>query len=457
MYYKLSKRIRKLSRYTRQHLQRIWQTGEPVKDVRLKAQLFTLFREWQRTMLENAPTLNEIKRYGEELRVNVNAAIFAEVSRIHFVLHYEQLNKEQSTLLDRKFGPLEEDHRAMTTLFSMASTKASFWTSIPLGDTLKWETPIMKYSQQEVVTLVMTLCDILNDLGSIASNDITLPYEDSAQDYLELVTALMTRNAVFLSQKAFPGDTLNVEDMRQEVREGYYSVNTDYLVWCSIYFGQLLRRIYYWENLRENLMEQKPPVTKRHIERCKKFVAKVANQMSEDAYEDCYLGTCEESYDVPGDEEWFAYRFPSKQSARGNILYDLRPDLNKRYWKAAHVTVSTILNSSLMDQPRYYGHTSYLFVLNVMNSYFKTRNIAWRNACVVDNGGIEMSSWKLSRPQCPIILQVFSRYWVYNDAEYYPTDNIYETLAMWFVLLRDEYDSCLFGTDMTDIIKQILG
>ena len=76
---------------------------------------------------------------------------------------------------------------------------------------------------------------------------------------------------------------------------------------------------------------------------------------------------------------------------------------------------------------------------------------------MVDNGGIEMSSWKLSRPQCPIILQVFSRYWVYNDAEYYPTDNIYETLAMWFVLLRDEYDSCLFGTDMTDIIKQILG
>lgn len=466
LYLTLNQRLQALGRYTKKLLSALHRTGEPLKESSEKARLFTLFREWQRTMVENGTVLNELKRYGEEFgedfRINVNASIFGELSRIHFILHFEQLSREQTRILSKGYVPTQEDRRDMTTLYSLSSTTAQLWTSVPVPEGLDWEMPIMKYSQSKVMALVGLLCEVCNTIGSIASNEITLPYEDSATEMMELLTALMTRNAVFLTEAALMETTLDVEDMRTVAKkkgpggEVRYRITYDYLVWCSIYFGVLMRRVYYWENLRENLMEEKPVVTAAQLERCKAFIERVARQMSSDAYEDCYLGTCEEAYDVPGDQAWFAYKFPGKQNARGNILYDLRPAVNKRYWQEPHVTLKTVMNASLMPQPRYFGHIGHLFVLNVMDSFMRARNVQWRDACVIDQDGIEMSAFKLTRAQCPLLLQVFSRYWVYDDAFYYPTDDIYEALAMWLVLLRDEYEGVLFGTPMHEAIRRVL-
>lgn len=451
------------------------------------AQVRALYQAWLKSMIENGPTLNEVKRYQtpggideETLRVNFNASIFAELSRMHFILHYHQLIKEQENMLGAAV-PSREQQKRILSLWSLNLTESQLWTEIPLPDEIDWDTPVIKYTQKELMSAVSMLCEIMPDLGSISKPSVRCPYEESTREFMEYFRALFTRNSIFMCQSSCLASTLNVPDMRvsltqeEDKDEKEKDVEIDphtpcrpsveYFVWCSFYFGAIMRRIYYWENIKDNVIRPRivpkkglPDVdeSQGELDRCRSVIAILAEQLGEDAYEDCYANTCDESYSIPGDAEWFAYKFPVKQPAMGNILYEIRPKLRDRYWKEAHVALETVLIASKQPRPRYFMRTSQLFVINVLDAYLRTMNVAWRNAAVVVQDGIELSMWKLSRPTSPVLLQVFSRWWVYHDLFYQPCDDIYEALIVWFRILRTHYNDILFGTSLKEIADRIL-
>lgn len=450
-----------------------------------RTQVAALYDAWLKTMIENSPTLNEVKRYQDpevddqttSFRININAAIFVELSRMHFILHYQQLSTEHKALLDMNSVPTRDEQKRILSLWSLNLTESQLWTEIPLPEEIDWDTPVIKYSQKEVMSAVSMLCEVMNDLGSVSKPACSAqcPYEESAREFMEYFRALFTRNAVFACQASCLASTLNVPSMRTPIGEGEeedeeedaeeeeeedadtpYRPSFNYFVWCSFYFGAIMRRIYYWESIKNNVIRPRIVPKEEELDRCRETIALIAEQLGEEAYEDCYATTCDEAYSIPGDEEWFAYRYPTKQPALGNILYELRPALRDRYWKEAHVTLETVLAASQQPRPRYFMRTSHLFVINVLDAYLRTINVAWRNAAVVSQEGIELSAWKLSRPTAPVLLQVFSRWWVYHDLFYQPCDDIYEALVVWFRILRTHFDDELFGTSMIDIANRIL-
>ena len=456
-----------------------------------------LYNAWLKTMVENAPTLNEVKRYTQALendeeeimRFTMNASIFAELSRMHFILHWDTLQTEHTQLLSMSDVPTRDEQKRFLCMWSLSLTESQLWTDIPLPEDLDWDTPVLKYSQCEVMAATSLLCEIMGDLGSISKSTIQCPFQEGTREFMEYFRALFTRNAVFMCQSSCVASILNVPEMRNIIgetnargqpldKEGAEESSSSeegeersaedvdpttqctpsysYFVWCSFYFGAIMRRIYYWENLKKNLIRPKIFMVDGELQRCQDAIALIAEQLGEDAFEDIYADTCDEAYAIPGDSEWFAYRYPAKQPAMGNILYGIRPELRARYWKEAHVTLETVLAASRQPQPRYFMRTSQIFVINVLDAYLRTTNVMWRNAAVVSQEGIELSVWKLSRPTCPVLLQVFSRWWVYHDLFYQPCDDIYEALVVWFRILRTHYNDVLFGTSLKDISDRIL-
>ena len=204
-------------------------------------------------------------------------------------------------------------------------------------------------------------------------------------------------------------------------------------------------------------MENPPPrASPSEIEKCQNWVKHLIDLLGDDGYDDCYLASCQESYTIPGDIEWFSFKFPTRQPDLGSILFELRPELRKRFQEDMHLSKETVLEKTKYDTPKYMYRTSALFVLNVIDTHMRNMGIQWKNAILVEQEGIELSLWKLSRAMCPVLLQVFSRYVIYNDLHYMVCDNIYEAIVLWFKLLKTEYGDHLFGRDIKHVVDEII-
>jgi hypothetical protein len=104
------------------------------------------------------------------------------------------------------------------------------------------------------------------------------------------------------------------------------------------------------------------------------------------------------------------------------------------------------------------SHLSRLFVLKAVDEHIKITHarVEWINGVVIDNDGIEMSAYALKGNLAPLLVQVFSNYWVYHDGYVYPTDDIFTTLSLWWWLLREHHDSKLYKVDLSDFVHEIL-
>jgi hypothetical protein len=88
------------------------------------------------------------------------------------------------------------------------------------------------------------------------------------------------------------------------------------------------------------------------------------------------------------------------------------------------------------------------FLLLAISDYIqnKTNGVAkWHNAVVLRNRELNMSLYQLTANLAPLLVQVFSHYWVYDDGKVHMTGNIYETLSIWFSLLNEKYGGKLHG------------
>lgn len=450
VYARLTYRLLKLGKFTTAILQDVIQQENIIEWE--SAHIKYLYNEWEKCMIENSSVLNEPKRYGE-MRTTLGASIFVELSRLHIILWYNKLRNEQKQVISEKSIPSRNQQSDYFTLWSLNVTNSEFWTKIPFPEELDWNLPVFKYTQLQIIAAVNMLCEVMNDLG-----DPSGKYNECTKEFLDFFRVLFTRNALFLCQASCPLDILNDIDMREfiDVEETMCRPNVDYFVWCSIYFGSIMRRIYYWTKLRKNEMDDVPQVYKGEIDNCQEWLIELVDLLGNDGYEDCYIETCTEAYTIPGDLEWFTFKYPTKQPVLGSILFELRPQLRKRFQEDQHLSKETVLQKTKHTYTVFMCRINAIFVLNTIDVHMRNMGIQWKNAVLVEQEGIELSHWKLSRPLCPVILQVFSRYVVYNKLHYTVCDDIYEAIILWFKILRYEYDDMLFGRRLTDVIDKLV-
>lgn len=446
-YIEIFGRINNLAQYVQSVLIELHTLQEAQIDA---PRFIALYNAWHRVFIEESPTVNEVRHYAnmdgdsekEPIRRALGVHIFAELSRIHMILSFHPLRREEAELLQLTEVPNREAQMRYQTRWSIAMLASPICNDFSEEVRAFWEVPAVKYTQSQVMLAVNMLAEALNDF--------TRPDE-----FIQYFRALFTRNAVFLCQRCSE-DILDVEDMRTQKGE-LYEPNHDYWVWCSIYFGAIMRRIHYYQKLEPHQMDPPIPIRPEQVDRCKEWVARLITILGDDGARETYAAACDESYRIPGDYEWFTFNYSGEQPIVATILQRIRPVLSKRYWKEAHVTPESAIETSHITVPRFMGRTSQLFVIHLVDTYLKSIGVRWRNAAVVAQEEIELSAYKLQKPVCPVLLQAFSRWWPYHNLQYARYDDIYEALTAWFYLLKTRHRYMLFDHSLRKVTDHILG
>jgi hypothetical protein len=96
-----------------------------------------------------------------------------------------------------------------------------------------------------------------------------------------------------------------------------------------------------------------------------------------------------------------------------------------------------------------------------LSSYIQIKSggtdIKWLEGVVIDCDHINMSAYMLQTNTAPMMLQTLSSYYAYDQSRVFMSDNIYECIGVWFYILRDRYQSLLFGYDLSKFVDEAIG
>jgi hypothetical protein len=117
--------------------------------------------------------------------------------------------------------------------------------------------------------------------------------------------------------------------------------------------------------------------------------------------------------------------------------------LYNRFYSEAELTKDAVLRSVE------HSYQARLFILHAFSEYLRMQvpTTDFVNTNVIENEGIEFAHDHLTakRPRSVFLVQVFSGYWCYYEGRCYPTDDIFEAIAMCLFLLEVKFDNELFG------------
>lgn len=510
-------------------------------------ELKKLFDAWRNMFAQHMEVMREITSYKldpqhfgydangrrKTIKNTLGSHIFTELTLIKGLMHRARMLEEEETLLDiqgddehLRLDPEEAAEYDM--LFSLSMTKHHMWVDITesfevtyeedevpderVSELLQriksmWNTPVYEFKQSEVITGILFLTQQLNEVPIIEED------KTAFNEFRRVFNILWIRNA-FLIQEAHDDTVLDDDLMRVDVALPFsdctqedidkaktknheyvtvHRVNRNYITFCAFYFGEIMRRLYYYDVLTNNNMNgadfyrlmrsdgdlsfrdelageiehqrdrQRPfphhPQPRggsisfnKIVENTKNWVEGFVKKFAEEAFEDMYVSTCEKGYKFVGDDAWLTYRWPNQLKSRGACISRIRPHLYKRFFSEGNINPGRVLKTIKSS------YTSRLFILNAIDEQLRMRKqIDWFNAVVVTSNAIEMSAYKLRTDQCPIILQVFSNFYTYDKGRIYKCDNdIYKAIAVWFYLLNTRYHNHLLGVDLTEFVRTIL-
>jgi len=176
-------------------------------------------------------------------------------------------------------------------------------------------------------------------------------------------------------------------------------------------------------------------------------------------FEEDYAKACEEGYSFPGDLEWFRFRFTDIPPQTGPMLDCFRKDLAKQFYTNYRVSQEVVMSAA--QQSSHSGHASRIFIFNLFDQYMRIHyKIPWKDAVLITNSALSKSENEkklFSKKSAPLLVQVFSKFWVYYDKKVYMTDDIYEAISYWMYLLKVNCGGKLFGVDLNELIFKIWG
>lgn len=352
-----------------------------------------------------------------DIRSIVSVDIFIELNRTHYRIMKSKVYEEKRELENSLFT-IHPEHNMH--LYAMCHT--SHFSHGFQQELLDWKKPILQYGQGDIMNGLLMLTEKIDQLSV-----------ESIKETQKVLELLYTRNGMFIEEENMICDAIGF------VHENGKHPNRDYFTFCAFYFHAVQRRLYY-ADLIPCKIQRPHGLPEGSIERCKAWVeTTLCGNIEGEVYEKTYYKSCNEGYVFPGDLEWFTYRYPDlPQDQIAPILECFRKGMAKKYFSEFRISLQTLLAS--VDQDTHTGHCARLFLINIIDDYMKNHlDFKWKNVVVIDNEMIERSTEDMiyeEQLEAPLLIQQFSRYCVYNDSGIYTCDNFYETLTIWFYLIK---------------------
>lgn len=311
-----------------------------------------------------------------------------------------------------------------------------------------WEKSVLEYTQSEVMMIVFFLSQQLNDLKL-----------DCIEEFRSVFEAAWLRASI-LMQEAHPASVLDDEKMRQQLvlenpeEEPLFLSNRLFGTFISIYMGEMMRRLFYYDLLHRKPMTPPPLISADMVDRVHSWISKLLDGIADEAFVDTYVEHCAFAYNFIGDEKWFRFSRPTEVMSLQACLAAFRPHLYRRYFSEDRISKKMLLDAV---QDSYVART-YLFKVISIYIQMKTGNteIKWDRGVVVHSDGIQMSAYMLESNQAPILLQVMSSYWCYDAGRVFVTDNVFEALTVWFYIFHGKYKDILYNHTLESVVNEVL-
>lgn len=450
-------------------------------NARAKQCVQLLLSQWTEFYVQHMEAMREIHtlKLGEgrpPYAVTMGANVFYEISRLHWLRDRPRaaLEWENTQLIE----PEDLVPHSYDVLFTLEHTKSDAWITIanslrehqsPPTDeaehavaarelqartTAMWKKPIACYTCSETRVLAMFLTQYLNDVPSDTAERLS----EFGRVFRILWLRCTDLSVCEYDRSEWPV-TLDEEEFRAVNPQGRGVANRRYAVFCSFYLGEVMRRFFHHEELSPNRFQAArvelpdPELLKRMRARMLNWVHHVVQSFAEEAFEEMYMTIVTgDGYAYPGDAGWFRYAYPQRMASRGAIVTALRPHMYRRFFSEVQVDRRLVVNAS--DR----SHLARLFVLRAVDEHIKITHprVEWINGVVIDNDGIEMSTYALKGDLSPLLVQAFSAYWVYHKGHVYPTDDLFVSLALWWWFLREHHNSRLYNVDLSAFMAEAL-
>jgi hypothetical protein len=420
--------------------------------------LFSVWLEYYVTYIESMRETQTFIIEGKKVRTTLGVHIFTELTRLNYLLQRPRLMVD---MYEEEMPSLEHtQHPSWVTIVNSFDITNQYEEKEGKDadvesrlETLKslWSRPIMRYTQTQVQTVVLFLTQQLNDVKT-----------DSVLEFKRVFEWLWLR-VCEIQKELYTHDVLDDEHMRILVLSSgpLYAANKNFGVFVSFYLGEIMRRLFYYEMLSKRQMSMvdiglSSPTILRIAEKCKAWIENLVNFFAEEAFIDLYVESCTDSYAFVGDDSWFKYSWPQKIHSRAACLAELRPHLYRRYFSESRASRVSILNSVNIS------HVSRSFVLKAISQYIQIKlggasAVKWYQGVVIHSNDIYMSTYNLQANMAPFLIQVLSTYWAYDRGHVWKSDDFYESLALWFYLLRTRYKNMLFDHDLTRFVDAAIG
>lgn len=457
---------------------------ESYMDKRTQVELGALFKDWQIFYVDHYPTMMQIETYemideledeydpetGELLRSRprkvknaLGFQIFAELTRLFYLINRPKLIQEVYE----------------SEIVSLANTRHDSWIAIYRSFDISeqyeekeekdeeveekldrmqqlWEKPVLQYTQAEYVLVVLFMTQQLNNLKKECVGEFKRLFNDLWIRASMLIHQVYSEESGMLDEdEMFTIIGQNTPGKNQMV------ANRDFYAFNCFYMGELMRRLFYYDiHVQNDAMGEvrnwdMPRSLSDYAEKTKEWVERmVMEDTPEEAFQDLYIEVCNEAYNYVGDFVWFKYKWPLRSQSIAANLAAMRPHLYRQYFSESRCKKHLVLGNI---------HSSYasrLYVLHNISGHFHAKSgssdLKWYAGVVIKANDILNSDYELESNQAPFLIQVLSSFWAYDRGNVYITDNIYETLVIWFWLLKTRYESKLYGLQFDAFIRQAL-
>lgn len=448
----------------------------------IRKRLEHLCYRWTVSMLSDMEQMREVryhrldKRFfatlpdGTErtLRTTLGMHVFAELTNMRYLLYFPTYYREKRLLHTTAYLA-----RPSQITYSLENTKHPMWIdvaqSLDTSDTYAnpksikdderdveadeirksvnqfWKRPILTMKQSELRLLIMFVTQQLND---VPTRDV-----NAVKEYQHVVELIWIRSAM-LQMELLPVDVMDDQEMRMEVKPGLYAKNRAFCAFCTFYLSEVARRSFHWLKLKDNTYrEESPELIAKATEKVYKWVEHAVTMFPDEAFDQLYEEVQDLGYAYVGDDAWFRFSMVGKIHSRTACIHELRPHMRRRYFR------ETRLNSAVVLKNARSKHLARLFVLRAVDEHLRSLvpNLHWSNGVQVESDGIEMTRFKLENPISPMLVQVFSSYWPYHNGKVHVCDDVYEAIAVWWLMLRRHYSSHLSEFYLGRIFEEIFG
>ena len=452
------------------------------EDKRCSIELNALFGEWERFFVDHVPTMLEVQTYeledeledefdqetGELLRTRsrrvknaLGFQVFAELTRLFYLINRKKLIAEVYE----------------SEIVSLCNTRHDSWIAIYKSfditahyeekeekdaeveerlDQMKllWEKPVLQYTQAEYVLVVLFMSQQLNNLKQECMGEFKRIYND-----------LWIRASMLIHQvHSIKSGVLDEEEMCTVIGDGSTDqvvANRDFYAFNCFYMAEIMKRLHYYDmNVKNNAMNEvvnwnMPKTLSEYAVNVKEWIERmVMEDTPEEAFQDLYIEICNEAYDFAGDFPWFKYMWPLRSKSIAANLAAMRPHLYRPFFSESRCKKHLVLGNM------HNNYASRLYVLHNMSGYFHAKSgsseLKWFSGIVIKADDVYGSAYELESNRAPFLVQILSSFWAYDRGKVYITDNIYETMVIWFWLLKTRYDSKLYDLNFKAFIQQAL-